>query len=90
MRTASLLVLAVLLALLPAAASAQSTGTYSLRAPSRFTLDLGFYHGGNSTFLGSEQHTVFIPGLDVNADLFQINRETWGLYLLFGTDFGGE
>lgn len=75
MRIAPLLVLAVLLALVPAAASAQSTGTYSLRAPSRFTLDLGFYHGGNNSFLGSEQHTVFIPGLDVNADLFEITRE---------------
>ncbi|MBX7192050.1 MAG: hypothetical protein K1X94_08330 [Sandaracinaceae bacterium] len=56
-------------------ASAQSTGELSERARSRFTLEAGFYTGGNDTFLGSERHTAIIPSLSVNADVVAITPD---------------
>jgi hypothetical protein len=74
MRT-TLVLFALALVLVTAPAAAQSTGELSETARSRFTLDLGFYHGGNDTFLGAERHTIFVPSLHVNADVLEITSD---------------
>jgi hypothetical protein len=72
----SIALLASLLTLLAVApAAAQSTGELSETARSRFTLEGGFYHGGNDTFLGAERHTIFVPSLHVNADVLEITSD---------------